>query len=206
MFTHVAPVEKPRRPLVLVHGLWDTPHLFRRLVKALEQHQLPLQIPHLPHRLGVVPLSKLAETLDQLIVEQWGAETVIDVLGFSMGGVISRIWLQQLGGARRTHRFLSVGSPQRGTITAQWIPSCLFAGLADMKRGSPLLRQLNGDVSALEDIECSSYFCRWDVMVVPGWQAVLPVGEQQAVPVITHQQLMSHPLALKLLISKLLSN
>ncbi|HGY5535395.1 MAG: esterase/lipase family protein [Prochlorococcus sp.] len=206
MFTDVLSVSQPHRPLVLVHGLWDTPKLFGRLVKLLEQHQVPLLIPHLPHRLGVVPLSSLAKTLDALIVEQWGSEMVVDVLGFSMGGVISRVWLQHFGGARRTHRFLSVGSPQQGTLTAQWIPNWLFAGLADMKRGSPLLRKLNSEVAALHGLDCTSFFCRWDLMVFPGWQAVLPVGKQQQVPVITHQQLMTNPRALELMVSTLLGD
>lgn len=185
-----------RRPLVLVHGLWDTPRLFRRLERQLEAHAFPLLVPHLPHRLGAVPLCHLAEQLDAHIRRHFGEEQTIDLLGFSMGGVISRIWLQQLGGVHRTHRFISVGSPQRGTITAQWIPPWLFAGLADMKRGSPLLRSLNHDVASLRQIDCLSYFCRWDLMVVPGWQAHLPVGDVHSVPVLTHQQLISDPRAL----------
>ena len=194
-----------RRPLVLVHGLWDTPRLFHRLVKELEEHQVPMLVPHLPHRLGAVSLTTLAEDLGQRINDQWGPDLEIDLLGFSMGGMISRIWLQQQG-ARRTARFLSVGSPQQGTFTAQLIPNWLFAGIAEMKRGSPLIRHLNAEVSALQSVECVSYFCRWDLMVVPGWQAVLPVGPKLAVPVLTHQQLMSHPKALSLLITKLLSS
>ena len=195
-----------RRPLVLVHGLWDTPHLFRRLVHRLEAHDVPLLVPHLPHRLGAVPLSTLAHQLDAHIRERWGDDMEIDLLGFSMGGIIGRVWLQQCGGARRTHRFVSVGSPQRGTVTAQWIPACLFAGLADMKRGSPLLRSLNAEVQALEQLDCVSYFCRWDLMVVPGWQAHLPLGHVSSLPVLTHQQLMSHPRALDALVRTLLGD
>ena len=195
-----------RRPLVLVHGLWDTPHLFRRLVHRLEAHDVPLLVPHLPHRLGAVPLSTLAHLLDAHIRERWGDDMEIDLLGFSMGGIIGRVWLQQCGGARRTHRFVSVGSPQRGTVTAQWIPAWLFAGLADMKRGSPLLRSLNAEVQALEQLDCVSYFCRWDLMVVPGWQAHLPLGHVSSLPVLTHQQLMSHPRALDALVRTLLGD
>lgn len=199
-------ISSRHRPLVLVHGLWDTPRLFNRLVKELEEHEVPMLIPHLPHRLGAVPLIDLAVDLGRIINNHWGIDQEIDILGFSMGGVIARIWLQQLDGARRTVRFLSVASPHLGTLTAQWIPHCLFAGLADMKRGSPLLRQLNQDPSLLNSVDCMSYFCRWDLMVVPGWQAVLPFGPTMAVPVLTHQQLMSHPKALQLLITKLLSS
>ena len=195
-----------RRPLVLVHGLWDTPHLFRRLVHRLEAHDVPLLLPHLPHRLGAVPLSTLAHQLDAHIRERWGDDMEIDLLGFSMGGIIGRVWLQQCGGARRTHRFVSVGSPQRGTVTEQWIPAWLFAGLADMKRGSPLLRSLNAEVQALEQLDCVSYFCRWDLMVVPGWQAHLPLGHVSSLPVLTHQQLMSHPRALDALVRTLLGD
>ena len=88
-----------RRPLVLVHGLWDTPHLFRRLVRLLEEHQVPLLVPHLPHRLGAVPLRTLAEQLDDHIRQRWGSDVEVDLLGFSMGGIIGRVWLQQLDGA-----------------------------------------------------------------------------------------------------------
>ena len=196
--------EAPSRPLVLVHGLLDTPRLFSRLERRLEGQDRPVFSPHLPHRFGATPLRQLAQQLDGLIQERWGVETSIDILGFSMGGVIARTWLQELGGAKRTHRFLSVGSPQQGTLTAQCVPAWLFAGLADMKRGSPLLRSLNGNYSDLQAVECISFFCRWDLMVCPGWQAVLPIGASKAVPVWTHQQLMSHPRSLDLLTEALL--
>ena len=191
-------------PLILVHGLWDTPRLFHRLIQALDQPQRPLLAPHLPHGLGVVPLRELARRLDGQIRRQFGSEIAVDLFGFSMGGVISRIWLQELGGAQRCRRFISVGSPQQGTYTAQWIPRWLFAGLADMKRGSVLLNQLNADCSALQSVDCVSFYCRWDLMVVPGWQAVLPVGERHDVRVLTHQQLMGHPKALNQLMRKIL--
>ena len=195
-----------RRPLVLIHGLWDTPHLFRRLVQQLDGSNVPLLVPHLPHRLGRIPLRTLAEQLDDHIRQSWGDDVEVDLLGFSMGGIIGRVWLQQLGGARRTRRFVSVGSPQRGTLTAQWIPSWFLAGLADMKRGSPLLRSLNADVRSLQGLDCVSYYCRWDLMVVPGWQAHLPVGSVSSLPVCTHQQLMSHPRSLDALLKTLLSD
>ena len=196
--------EAATRPLVLVHGLLDTPRLFSRLQHRLEGQNRPILSPHLPHRFGAIPLRKLARQLDGLIQERWGPKTPIDLLGFSMGGVIARTWLQELDGAKRTHRFISVGSPQQGTLTAQCVPSWLFAGLADMKRGSPLLRSLNGDYAELQAVECLSFFCRWDLMVYPGWQAVLPIGKSTVVPVWTHQQLMSHPKSLDLLSESLL--
>ena len=193
-----------RRPLILVHGLWDSPRLFNRLVRRLDAYKWPVLVPHLPHRLGAVPLLTLAEQLDDHIRQRWGDDAPVDLLGFSMGGIISRVWLQHLGGARRTHRFISVGSPQRGTLTAQWIPRWLFAGLADMKRGSALLRSLNADPSPLRDVDCVSYFCRWDLMVVPGWQAHLPLGTVRSIPVLTHQQLVAHPRSLDVLLQTLL--
>ncbi len=190
---------------MLVHGLGDTPDVFWRLIQRLDQDQIPVSAPNLPHRLGVTPLRMLAAQLDRHIQARWG-DQVVDLLGFSMGGVIGRIWLQDLGGASRCRRFISVGSPQRGTFTAQWIPRCMFAGLADMKRGSALLNHLNTTLASLDAVECTSFFCRWDLMVMPGWQAVLPVGAQRAIPVLTHAQLISNPRAIDLLIASLQSD
>ena len=191
------------RPLVLMHGLWDTPRLFRRLIQAIDAPEQPLLAPHLPHGLGVVPLREMARRLDRAIQERFGPDTEIDLFGFSMGGVIGRIWLQELDGARRTRRFFSVGSPQQGTLAALPIPRLLLAGAADMKPGSAVLRDLNRSDMALADVACRSYFCRWDLMVCPGWQAVLPVGPQVELPVWTHQQLIAHPLAVNRLAADL---
>jgi triacylglycerol lipase len=186
-------------PLVLVHGLWDSPRLFDPLVARLRPTRPRLLVPHLPHRLGVTPIRRLAADLDRALQPFCGREQPIDLLGFSMGGVIARVWLQELGGAARTRRFLSVGSPQQGTLTAQWLPRWPFRGLADMKMGSPLLRELNRDPAALAGVRCESYYCPWDLMVAPGWRAVLPCGSRHRLAVPMHHQLIRSRLALEVI-------
>jgi len=204
MPTAALPASDLRTPLVLVHGLWDTPRLFRRLETQLAGRRPELLIPHLPHGLGFPPLEQLAQQLGRQIEQRYGPDQPIDLLGFSMGGVVARTWLQLLGGHRRTRRFWSVGSPQRGTLLAQWVPRWPLAGIADMKLGSRLLRQLNADPLGLRPVECSSFYCPTDLMVVPGWRATLPLGPRQALPVWTHRQLMAHPRALATLAEALL--
>ena len=73
-------------PLVLVHGLWDTPRLFNRLVRGLDGRIPELLIPHLPHGLGQRTIESMASSLDQSITSAFGETTPIDILGFSMGG------------------------------------------------------------------------------------------------------------------------
>jgi triacylglycerol lipase len=191
-------------PLVLVHGLWDTPRLFRRLLNQLDGRRQPVLAPHLPHGLGVRRLEELAALLGGHIEASFGPEQPIDLLGFSMGGVIARTWIQLQGGHQRTRRFVSVGSPQQGTWVAQPWPGRLLASIADMKVGSSLLRRLNADTGPLEPIDCCSFYCAADLMVVPGWRAVLPVGRQASLPVLSHKQLIRHPAALEPLVAELL--
>ncbi len=184
------------RPLVLVHGLWDTPQLFRRLEERLGGRRDPLLAPHLPHGLGSRPLEALAAQLGREIEAAFGPERELDLLGFSMGGVIGRTWIQLLGGHRRTRRFISVGSPQNGTASAQPCPRWLLPGIADMKLGSPLIRRLNADLSPLQALDCRSFWCLLDTMVVPSWKGVLPVGRVEVLPVANHRHLITRPEAL----------
>jgi triacylglycerol lipase len=195
-------------PLVLVHGLWDTPRLFKRLRTALDGQRDPLLIPHLEHGLGHVPLIDLARRLDQHINAAFGHDTIVDLLGFSMGGLVSRAWIQEFGGHQRTRRFLCVGSPQRGTLTAQLVPRVLLAGIADMKLGSPFLRSLQTSLKRhperLASLDCRSFYCRTDLMVIPSWLGVLPVGSVQSLPARTHPGLVNESRSLARLIEVLL--
>jgi triacylglycerol lipase len=181
-------------PLVLVHGLWDTPALFNSLRRAIGDRR-QLFVPHLPHGLGVVPLEDLAAQLGRGIEAEYGPDQPVDVMGFSMGGVISRTWIQLREGARRVRRFTSVASPQQGTWAALPWPGRWLASVGDMKVVSPLLKRLNDQPEALAGIDCTSLYCLADLMVVPGWSAVLPVGRREVLRPLSlqHHELMAHP-------------
>jgi len=198
----VAPPAAP--PLVLVHGLFDTPEIFRGLRHYLGNRREPLLAPHLPHRLGATSLETLAQRLGEQIEAAFGVEQPVDVLGFSMGGLIARTWIQLWGGAARTRRFLSVASPHGGSLVALPWPRFLLAGVADMKPGSSLLRRLDADLDPLRRVDCTSYYIPSDLMVIPGWRAVLPVGPRHRLPVRQHRLLMAEPASLMPISAELL--
>lgn len=121
-----------------------------------------------------------------------------------MGGLIGRVWIQLLGGHLRCRRLITVASPQRGSWLALPWPRWPLRGVAAMKPGSPLLRRLDGDLETLAPVECCSFYCSVDLMVIPGWQAVLPLGPRNPLPPMRHDQLMTRPASLELIVKELL--
>tara|TARA_Y100001968_G_scaffold222727_1_gene205476 strand:- start:219 stop:821 length:603 start_codon:yes stop_codon:yes gene_type:complete len=195
-----------KRPIFLIHGLWNNPKLFDKLIDKIKKDNYLFYRPHLPHKFGQTSLNRLARDLDSKIEELVGSEIDIDIVGFSMGGLISRIWLQNYNGYLRTKRFFSIGTPHFGTYTAQMIPSSFMPGIADMKRGSSLLSQLNNDLASLETVECTSFFTKWDLMTFPGWQAKLSIGDSYHIPVLTHKELITNTISLDILSKKIFNN
>ena len=195
-----------KRPIFLVHGLWNNPKLFEKLLKKIKEDDYQLYRPHLPHKFGKTSLRRLAKDLDSKIVELVGAEIEIDIVGFSMGGLISRIWLQNHNGFLRTKRFFSIGTPHFGTFTAQIVPSSFMPGIAEMKRGSGLISELNNDLTSLTKVECISFFTKWDLMSFPGWQAKLSIGDSYRLPVLTHKEFITNPTSLDILAKKIFND
>ena len=189
-----------------MHGLWNNPGLFERLIKKIKEDNYELYRPHLPHKYGKTSLSHLARDLDYKIKELVGPEIEIDIVGFSMGGLISRFWLQKYDGFLRTKRFFSIGTPHFGTYTAQMIPSFLMPGIADMKRGSSFISQLNNDLTPLEKIQCTCFFTKWDLMSFPGWQAKLSIGDSFHLPVLTHKELITNSSSIDILAKKIFND
>tara|TARA_Y100001978_G_scaffold201278_1_gene219281 strand:+ start:2025 stop:2567 length:543 start_codon:yes stop_codon:yes gene_type:complete len=179
--------------------------IFKKLIKELDQFSLDYYAPTLRHDFGMVSIIDLTKDFNDLIIKKYGSNREIDILGFSMGGIIGSYWLKYFEGYKRTKRFISVGSPHKGTLIAQLIPFYPLKGISEMKKNSELLRELYASNSFLDKVECVSFFTYWDMMVFPGWKAYLPQGDKYALNIFKHKSLIKNEYAINQIIKKLVN-
>ena len=193
-----------RNPIILIHGLWNTSSIFSFITSKLDEQGVEYFAPTLNHSFGMTSIVELTNLIDQLILEKYGMQQEIDVLGFSMGGIIGRYWINKFNGYKRTKRFITIGSPHNGTLASQLVPKYPFRGISEMKINSSLLRDLANYDYFLNDIDCISFFTYWDLMVFPGWRANLNVGEKISLNIFKHRNLVRNPEAVERIIERLM--
>jgi len=193
-----------KNPIILIHGLWNTSSIFSFITSKLDEQGVDYFAPTLNHSFGMTSIVELTNLMDQLILEKYGLEQEIDILGFSMGGIIGRYWINKLNGHKRTKRFMTIGSPHNGTLTSQIVPKYPFRGISEMKINSSLLRDLANYDYFLNDIDCISFFTYWDLMVFPGWRANLNVGEKISLNIFKHRNLVRNPAAVERIIERIM--
>ena len=195
---------KKRNPIILIHGLWNTSNIFSYITPKLDKAGIEYYAPTLSHSFGMTSIVELTNLLNDFILEKYGLEKEIDILGFSMGGIIGRYWIKKFNGYKRTRRFVTVGSPHNGTLTSQLIPKYPFRGISEMKINSSLLKELSNHDYLLNKIECISFFTFWDLMVFPGWRAYLNVGKKISLDIYKHKNLIRNPSAVEMIFKSLI--
>ena len=194
-----------RNPIILIHGLWNTADIFSSITSKLDEIGIEYFAPTLKHEYGMTSIVELTNLLNYLILEKYGNKTELDILGFSMGGIIARYWIKKLNGYKRTRRFITIGSPHNGTLASQLFPKYPFKGISEMKINSLLLTELSRSDHLLSGINCISFFTYWDLMVFPGWRATLNSGEKISLKIYQHKNLVRNPDAVYKIIDRLLN-
>lgn len=135
-----------RNPVVVVAGLSGPAFAYDPFAARLRADGFQVYVYQLPG-LGFGDIAASAQALGSYVNGLGVAK--VDIVGHSEGGLVSRYWIKNLGGAAKVGRYVSLGTPQYGTYVANIIAflglgSCLgIPACQQMTIGSSFLNQLN---------------------------------------------------------------
>jgi triacylglycerol lipase len=136
---------------------------------------------------GDAKLEVLAQQVADLVDRTFPPNQPIDLLGFSMGGLVSRYYLQRLGGIDRVQRFITISAPHHGTVAAYFTNR---AGCVQMRPNHQFIKDLNRDVGRLEQLNITSIWTPFDLMILPARSSQLGFGTDISLPVLTHANMV----------------
>lgn len=88
----------------------------------------------------------------------------IDLVGHSLGGLVARVYVQELGGNRRVDRCVTLGTPHRGTYNSYWLWSRVGG---ELRPDSRLLARLAASSAATQGVRFLSLIAGSDNLVIP---------------------------------------
>jgi triacylglycerol esterase/lipase EstA (alpha/beta hydrolase family) len=161
-----------RPPLVFVPGWWMNRACFVPLRYRLARDGWPNAI-GLNYRTLHGNLRHAAERLRDT-VERVRAETRRDrvvLIGHSMGGIVCRLYLKELGGLAHVRSVITLGSPHQGTKLAAL---SLDPMVQDLRPDSPFMEELAHDDSVPGAVDFTAIYSSFDHVVVPAGNASYP--------------------------------
>ncbi|MGB2926121.1 MAG: alpha/beta fold hydrolase [Limnothrix sp.] len=184
----------PRNPVLLVHGFLDKKSKFRTMEKYLTKRGWQTHSFDLLPNYGRKSLVELAAQVKDYAEQNFASDQTFDLVGFSMGGLVTRYYLQRLGGDERVERYVSISAPNHGTIAAV-LP---LPGIREMARQSEFVADLNRDVATcLTNIKVTWMWTPYDLMILPANSSELPVGREVKLSVPLHPWMVSDLRALE---------
>jgi len=133
--------------VLLVPGYGGNAGSFDVLLAALRAQGRTVEVVPLPGD-GTGDMTEQAGAVDAAVhqLEAAGAPSV-DLVGYSAGGVVVRLWARDHDGGARARRVVSLGSPQHGTqlagLASALVPGACPAACQQLAPDSVVLRRLN---------------------------------------------------------------
>ncbi|WP_353674120.1 alpha/beta fold hydrolase [Synechocystis sp. LKSZ1] len=178
-----------RNPVLLVHGIYDTMAKFRAMAVYLQQRGWEVHRLNLRPNNGTAPLDQLAHQVADYVQANFSHQQKIDLLGFSMGGLVTRYYLQRLQGHQQVQRYISISAPNQGTWLGFGLPR---AGVWQMRPGSRFLQDLNQDSQhSLANLDVTVLWTPYDLMILPPESSRLGLGQEIQIPVPIHSWMVS---------------
>ncbi len=190
-FDRTSSPDPHRHPVLLVHGIYDTEAKFRTMAAFLRQRGWQIHCLNLIPNDGSASLAVLAQQVADYIDQNFAPNQAIDLIGFSMGGIVTRYYLQRLGGTARVKRYITISAPNQGTLLGFSLP---LPGVLEMRWQSEFLQDLNRDYSTqLAPLQVTVLWTPFDLMIIPPTSSRLTLGKEVVLPVPVHAWMVADP-------------
>jgi triacylglycerol lipase len=171
---HPAPVSQAAPgPVILVPGYGGATTGLDALAAVLRERGKDAQVLQLPGdgRGDLGAQAELLGTAARAAIARTHAGSV-DVIGYSAGGVVARLWVREHGGAALARRVITLASPHHGTEIAgladSLLPGACPIACQQLAVDSPLLVALNaGDETPAGPTFVSIWTTQDDVVIPP---------------------------------------
>jgi pimeloyl-ACP methyl ester carboxylesterase len=158
-------------PVVQIHGYFHNRSGFFFMSRELraEGFRWIHGMNYNPLRSGVPELAAWFKKHVDDVMQVSGSDRV-HLIGHSLGGVVARWYIQELGGENHVDHCVTVGTPHTGTVAA-------YIGIGpaakDMRPGSEVMRHLEYGFHRSK-VAYVNFYSDFDVLIVPAASAVLP--------------------------------
>jgi triacylglycerol esterase/lipase EstA (alpha/beta hydrolase family) len=162
--------EQKARPVLLVHGYFMSRACFILLYLRMRQtgKRTIFTINLRPRTATIEELAhQLSEKIEEMLVLT--KSTQVDLICHSMGGIVARYYIEQMNGAKKVNKLITLGSPHEGTKTAVF---GIGANAREMRFGSEFMRGLNAGALSGE-VKYYSLWSNLDNLVIPQESSIL---------------------------------
>lgn len=167
------PVDPAKAPVVLVHGIDGSARDMTRLARAFRAQGHAVYTPSLQPNNGSAPIDVLSAQLATFIQAELPPAQAFHLIGYSMGGIITRHYLQNHAPLSRIRHYASLSAPHHGTLTAFLRRG---PGAKQMRLGSSFLRQLNQPHPS-DAVPTTSFWTPTDLIILPATSSRLSHGQ-----------------------------
>jgi triacylglycerol esterase/lipase EstA (alpha/beta hydrolase family) len=168
---------------VFVHGFGANRAIFVPMMASLRSHSNVVQT---AVNVRGRCVEEMAEHLDRWLVHH-APEMEVELVGHSLGGLVSRWFTQAIDEGRRVRRLVTLGSPHYGTRVARYVRRTELT--KQLREGSELTERMKG-LAAPEGVVALSVAGKNDQLVRPWHSALMPFGEHLVIDDMTHNSLL----------------
>src|SRR3954463_13803484 len=139
------------------------------------------------HQSNATTASQISTKVDSILASTGAAK--VDIISHSMGGLSSRYYVRNLGGAAKVDDWVSLGGPNHGTNTSYF---CFDTSCVEMRQGSSFLSALNSGDETPGAVTYGTWWSPCDEIINPDESVILSGATNHKTACMTHAALTTH--------------